>query len=135
MKRAKVDEYLDQHHTFLRIGSGQYIFKKLFAPLLIGKEYTEDELGHNRGQLRKALDNMEMRLSKHRYLCSDEVSIADLSACFELDQTKFISFNLDKWPKTKDWLHRMIDQNPINLKCSQIARERAAALTGGAPKL
>ena len=86
--------------------------------MLIGKEYTEEELAYNKTQLRKALDNIEMRLSKHQYLCGDEVSIADLSACFELDQTKFISFNLDKWPKAKNWLHRMIDENPTNLKCS-----------------
>ena len=53
--------------------------------MLIGKEYTEEELAWNKGQLKKALHNMEMRLCKHKFLCSDQVSIADLSACFELD--------------------------------------------------
>ena len=87
----------------------------MFAPVLIGKTYTEDELAGNKALLKKAMNNLEMRLNKHKFLCGDEVSIADLSACFELDQTRFISFNLDKWPKTKEWLHMMIDENPINL--------------------
>ena len=36
-KRSKVDEYLDQHHNFLRQGVGTYCFKKLFGPLITGK--------------------------------------------------------------------------------------------------
>jgi glutathione S-transferase len=32
-KRAKVDEYLDWHHTNLRAGAGGYFFKKYMSPL------------------------------------------------------------------------------------------------------
>ena len=115
VKRAKVDEYLDLHHTFLRMGSGQYIFKKLFAPLIINKTYTDEDLGDNKLALKRALKNMEQRLTNHKYIAGDEISIADLSACFELDQTRILSLDLSKWPKTKAWLHMMIDENEINL--------------------
>ena len=108
------------------MGSGQYIFKKLFAPMIINKEYTEEELAYNKMQLNKALKNLELRLSQHKYICGDEVSIADLSACFELDQTKILDLNLDEWPKTKAWLHTMIDENPVNVKVSEQFRKNAA---------
>ncbi len=35
-QRAIVDQYLDEHHNFLRQGVGAYCFKKLFAPHITG---------------------------------------------------------------------------------------------------
>ena len=32
-RRAKVDEYLDWHHTGLRMGSGGYFFRKYVSPI------------------------------------------------------------------------------------------------------
>ena len=32
-KRAKIDEYLDWHHTNIRLGSGGYLFRKYVSPL------------------------------------------------------------------------------------------------------
>ena len=93
------------------------MFKKLFGPTITKKVYEEEDLDQNRMLLKKALKNLELRLSKHRFLCGDEMTIADLSACHELDNTRFMDLQLDEWPKTKDWLHRMIDENPVNLKC------------------
>ena len=116
---------MDMHHTFLRLGAGQYMFKKLFAPLIINKTYTDEDLRDNKLALRRALKNMEMRLTNTRFLAGDEVSIADLSACFELDQTRFIELDLSKWPKTKAWLYMMIDENEVNLDIAQKSRKNA----------
>ena len=114
------------HHTFLRMGSGQYIFKKLFAPLIINKTYTDEDLRDNKFALVRALKNMEQRLNQHKYIAGDEISIADLSACFELDQTRIISLDLGKYPKTKAWLYMMIDENEINLEIAKKSRQNAA---------
>ena len=113
------------HHTFLRMGSGQYIFKKLFAPLIINKTYTDEDLRDNKFALVRALKNMELRLNQHKYIAGDEVSIADLSACFELDQTRILSLDLSKYPKTKAWLYMMIDENEINLDIAKKSRQNA----------
>ena len=43
-KRGKVDQYLDWHHNFIRQGAGGYIFRKLFAPVVIGRTFTKEEL-------------------------------------------------------------------------------------------
>ena len=93
------------------------MFKKLFAPFIINKVYKEEELEGEKRNFTRGLNNMELRLTKHRYLCGDEVTIADLSACHELENTRMMNLNLDEWPKTKEWQYRMIDENPVNLKC------------------
>ena len=76
--------------------------------------------------LGRALTLLESRLIKHRYLCGNEIRIADLSAACELDSSRFIDLNLDLWPKTKAWLHLMIDENPIMLELHKPMRGYAA---------
>ena len=58
-KRAKVDEYLDQHHNFLRQGCGTYCFKKLFGPIITGRNYEDKELDFHIVALRRSLTLME----------------------------------------------------------------------------
>ena len=65
---------------------------------------------------------METRLSKTQYLCGNEKSIADISACCELDSSKMVKFDLSGYPKVKAWLHNMIDECPIMLDVHQYFR-------------
>ena len=83
--RARVDHYLDEHHNFLRRGVTHYIFKKLFAPTMTGRTFSDGELYYHLEQRTNALNLMERRLTRKRYLCGSEKSIADLSASCELD--------------------------------------------------
>ena len=89
----------------------------------MGKTYSEKELKVNEVILFRSLRLMESRLEKHKYLAGDEVSIADLSAAHELDSSKTFGHDLSKWPRVKDWLYRMIDDDPINLKVAEQFRE------------
>jgi len=125
-KRALVDMYLDQHHTYLRMGVGSYVFRKLFSAGMTGRVYKDSELDFNKIMLKRTLRLIEGRLTKTRYLCSNEVSIADLSAACELDQSKFLDISLDLYPKTKAWLHHMIDENPVLLQIHGPMRKFAA---------
>ena len=90
------------------------------------KVQTESQLEPFKIQLKKSLRNLEARLSQYKYLCSDEISIADISAAMELDQTRFIELDLSGYPLTKAWLHRVIDENPILLETSALVRKLAA---------
>ena len=94
--------------------------------MMLGKKFTKKELRVNEVILFRSLRLMEARLAKHKFLCGDEVSIADLSAAHELDSSIMFGEDLTKWPLVKDWLHRMIDENPINLKIATPFRELAA---------
>ena len=46
-KRAKVNQYLDEHHNYIRMGVGVHIFKRFFAPMINGKSYSDRELEDN----------------------------------------------------------------------------------------
>ena len=61
-KRAIVNNYLDEHHNFLRQGLGVYVFKKLFSPMINNYTYTEEELEWNKDRLERGLALMEARL-------------------------------------------------------------------------
>ena len=146
-KRALVDMYLDQHHTYLRSGVGGFIFKSIFSPKMFGKSYGAKEIEFHKIMLKRSLRLIENRLTETRYLCGDEKTIADLSAACELDQTRYIDLSLDAYPKTKAWLHNMIDESPEVLEfhkqhrkfaAMSIANEKkkaAAATAKAAPKL
>lgn len=84
-ERAIVDQYLDWHHTFLRQGAGGLIFRRCFAPALLGKTFSEEELAFHETYLKRSLNLMERWLTKSKYLCGNQMTIADISAAHELD--------------------------------------------------
>lgn len=53
--------------------------------------------------MKRTLDLMERRLTETKYLCGDEMSIADLTAACELIQAKFLSLDLKQWPHLQQW--------------------------------
>jgi len=55
-QRAKVDQYLDWHHNFLRRGAAGLVFGKLFAPMILGKPFSDDELKLAEGILKRSLN-------------------------------------------------------------------------------
>lgn len=62
---------------------------------------------------------MERWLSKHNYICGDEVTIADLSACQELVQLRASSYDYGKYPNLEGWLKRLVDDDPQMTKLSK----------------
>ena len=106
--RGRVNQYLDWHHTYLRQGVGFNIYKRLFSPMIYGTKATEDELQFFQVYLKRSLDLMERWLTQTEYLCSNEISIADLSAACELIQGRFIQIELSKWPHVQKWLDKII---------------------------
>ena len=108
LKRSKVDQYLDWHHTFLRQGVGFLIYKRLFSPMIYGTKPNPEELKFYALYQKRSLDLMERWLSENTYLCGNEISIADLSASCELIQGKFIEIDLKPWPLVSAWLDKII---------------------------
>ena len=108
------------------MGVGGLVFKKLFSKGITGREYKESELEFNKIMLKRSLRLIETRLTKTPYLCGDEMTIADLSAACELDQTRFIDLDLTPYPKVKAWLYKMIDESPPVLELHKQTRKLAA---------
>jgi glutathione S-transferase len=68
---------------------------------------------------------MESWLTKHEFLCSDQKTIADIQASHELDQTKFLEYDLSKWPNVDRWLTTMIDNDETQLEVAEKMRKLA----------
>ena len=126
-QRAKVDQYLDWHHNFLRQGAARIVFLKLFHPMLTGQQASEEQLNIAHTVCKKSLGYMEKWLADQKYLCGNEISIADIVSAHELDQTKFISYDLSPYPKVNSWLHQVIDESPEGMEISSKMRKLAAA--------
>mmetsp|Transcript_1035 Transcript_1035/g.1405 ORF Transcript_1035/g.1405 Transcript_1035/m.1405 type:complete len:93 (+) Transcript_1035:358-636(+) len=92
------------------MGVGGFIFKRLFSAGQTGRSFADKELDFHRIMFKRSLRMLEERLTKTEFLCGDQMTIADISAACELDQIHFIGWSLDKWPKTKAWLAKMVDQ-------------------------
>ena len=89
--------------------------------------------------LKRSLKMMETWLTANKYLCGPEISIADISAAHEVDQTKFIAYDLTPYPKVKAWLHHVIDESREGTEVSTAMRKLAASSLAkrgiAAPKL
>ena len=113
IKRAKVDAYLDWHHWFLRQGAGGFIFKTLFAPK-VGMIFSESDIENSRLLLDKSLKTIEtVFLTDSKYICGNEITIADLSCFWELTQLGFIEEDLTKYPNLNKWYNMILEMKEI----------------------
>ena len=109
------------------MGIGYYVFRKFFAPLIIGKENTEHDLRDLTRIRKRSLDLIELKLQNQRYLCGDKISIADLSAACEIENHRFMELDLSPWPKLKQWLYRVVDEEAVVLEVHGHMRQFSAA--------
>ena len=94
--KAKISEYLHYHHTHLRNGYGAF-FKTFFADLENPNVDTELQA------IEDALKHIETHsLKNSKLIGGDEVSIADLQICAELNQSAAgrLLHDLFDFPKT-----------------------------------
>ena len=94
--------------------------------MITGKTASQAVIGQRMEILVRSLKMMEVWLTNNKFLCGSEISIADLCAAHELDQTKFIAFDLSPYPKVKAWLHHVIDESPEGMEVSKVMRKLAA---------
>ena len=81
----------------------------LVNPRVTKQPFDLKEFERNHFYFKKAMDDIERRLGEHPYLCGPEKTIADLSAACELDQTKWVNYDFEGYPRAKEWHERMID--------------------------
>lgn len=105
-RRAKIDEYLDFHHTNTR-NTAFYIFNKVIKKsfgLPIGN-FNEEKAIKN---YERVYDFIEKNyLNESDFLVGDKISIADLSAYEEIQSLYLTNTTLEKWPKMYKWMKIM----------------------------
>ncbi len=84
-KRARVDEYLDWHHTNIRLGAGGYFFRK-YVSAMTGKPAPDSLIKESFDMIKKSLTFIEKYWFSHNenYIFGDKMTIADLSLACEL---------------------------------------------------
>ena len=103
-ERATINQYFNWHHANLRA-----ITKSRFAPLVrLDIPFSEDQISSDYKTAKKAIQNLDDRLSKSTFLCGDTLSLADFAASGELIQTIEEYCNFAKLPiNILRWIEEM----------------------------
>ncbi len=120
-RAAKIDEYLDYHHTgkwfnnyFLGVRKCSYlVFNTLFAPAFNRVDPTFNP--------EKALKEVDFNLkyvdgilSKSNYIVGEFPSLADLSAFYEIEFLMLIDYDFGKWVNLSRWMKFMKGIKEVN---------------------
>jgi len=114
--RARVDEYLDWHHTGIRKAGVNYFVSVVLTPLMTGGPADKAEVAGNLEKFFKVLDVMDKTfLGDKKFLAGDEISIADLCAMSEIIQVAAAKVDVfAKNPNLKAWGDRVTKAlNPV----------------------
>ena len=85
--QARVDEYLEWQHLNIRLYCSTYVRLKLIMPAM-GKNIDEACLNKAKKEMIKIIDFVqEVWLANSTYLAGDKISVADIMAATELEQT------------------------------------------------
>ena len=120
-KRALVDSYLDMHHAYLRKGMKE-LYHNLLSAMFYKKPPSVDVHEEKKAALEKAMADLERRLAANAFLCGPEISIADLLAAHEVENSKWFGLTLSRYPNTNAWFDRVINDDPVQVELCQGAR-------------
>ena len=123
-KRAKVERYLDSHHSGLRDCIAGYIKRKFFG---VEGPHTEEFLQSILDKQAVVFAELEKILETQEYLAGDEISIADISAAMELEQSQIMGGVPAAYPKLEAWRVKVLDGNP---ECAKILEPWRALAAG-----
>ena len=82
-ERAKIHQYFNWHHSNIRA-----ITKSRFAPLVrLDLTFNEANIAATYKTAQNGLKILDLRLSKHTFICGNAVTLADFAAFGEIGQT------------------------------------------------
>jgi len=107
-KVAKIDAYLDWHHTGTRKCSNYMLWlaKMEFANGFSYKQLNEEQV---KKDFENALNDLEnIWLKDEKFIAgADEISIADLSAFNEISEFLLVDYDFSKYKKVSDWYKKI----------------------------
>uniref|UniRef100_A0A069DPX0 glutathione transferase n=1 Tax=Panstrongylus megistus TaxID=65343 RepID=A0A069DPX0_9HEMI len=107
-RQAKVDEYLEWQHLGTRLGCGMYFRLMWLEPLATGRIPGVKDIQLCKTQMTNACDIIENHWLKNKFICGDEISIADVLAVAELEQPRLAGYDpRDGRPKLTEFMARV----------------------------
>lgn len=88
--RARVDEYLEWQHLNTRLHCSAYFWLKWLLPTFRGRVISESRLAIAKSEMEATLDvieNVWLKSKEQKFIAGDQISIADLLAVCELEET------------------------------------------------
>jgi GST-like protein len=71
----------------------------------LGKEFNNPaQAGRARKELEHALELLEQRLAKHKYMLGDRYSLCDLVVASVVGYGEMVGMKADAYPRVKAWL-------------------------------
>ena len=101
-KRATVDQWIE--YVSLHIGTNfiPVVYNRLFAPLR-GMPVNEKAIADGEEFLKQYFPLIEKQLAQHKYIVSNEVSLADIILLALLEPAEMAKFDLSIYPKLSAW--------------------------------
>ncbi|UJR17444.1 hypothetical protein I4U23_004339 [Adineta vaga] len=108
-ERAKVDFWLDWHHTNLRHGAIRLIRANVFGPMRNLPQQTIDE-SRQEGEtvIKASLSFMEEALGKSSYIAGgNQLSIADIAMACEVAMFPVFGASTEGYPNVQAWMKKL----------------------------
>lgn len=109
-KRAVIDQWID--FATLHIGANfmPVVYNRLFAPLR-GIPVSEKAITDGLEFLKQYFPVIEKQLSQHKYIVSDDVSLADIILLALLEPAEMAQIDLNGYPKLAAWRKELKKQS------------------------
>lgn len=114
-RRARVDEYLEFQHNGTRLHYS-YLFLHEMMPRMTGGTPDKKQTEKLESNMQKVTHIVQKTfLGDQRFLCGDQISIADIFAAHEIMQIVIVGREpLEGFPKMSAWLERVSQElNPV----------------------
>ncbi|KAK9506839.1 hypothetical protein O3M35_008701 [Rhynocoris fuscipes] len=107
-KQAKVDEYLEWQHLGTRLACAMYFRIMWLEPLQTGKTPDISEIKKWKANMENICDAVENHWLKNKFICGDEITIADILAACEIEQPRLAGYDpRDGRPKLTEYMDRV----------------------------
>lgn len=101
--QGRIDQWMDYIAHHIRHNVGRIQFNK-FVARLIGQDSDEKSLAEAERFLAQNLPPIEAQLSRTKYLCGDDMSLADIVLLSALEPNNLLSLDLSGCPNLVKWL-------------------------------
>lgn len=102
-QQAKIDQWMDFLSHHVRRFVGQVHFNRTMAPMF-GREGDEKEVEAGLKMLNQNLTHVEAQLEKGKYLCGDEMTLADIVLVASLEPCDMSKIDLSDYPALQVFL-------------------------------
>ena len=109
-ERALVDQWMDFASGHIALASAKLFFNRYICQL-VGIAKDERAIEDGQEWLDRYLPVLEQQLTKHAFIASSHLTLADFSLLAALDVTEVISLDLKPFPHLTHWRNKLMQES------------------------